>query len=203
MSRTRTCDRSVNSRLLYRLSYQGIKAGQNVQQNRQLPNLPGRLQPSTFGVWALNYCVREGNRWAAQLSPPDPEGNTSLKTKQEKGNATFQNISQTLGISAPVRSMPCGTSTPGLSTPWSTGRLPVFQHGRPHLKAGFTLRCFQRLSLPDAATRLHGWRHDRYTVGPSTPVLSYWEQPPSSLFRPRWIWTELSHDVLNPARVPL
>ncbi len=57
------------------------------RKNRQLPNLPGRLQPSTFGVWALNYCVREGNRWAAQLSPPDPEGNTSLKTKQEKGNA--------------------------------------------------------------------------------------------------------------------
>ena len=71
LSRTRTYDRSVNSRLLYRLSYQGIKAGHKVRQNRQLPNLPGRLQPSTFGVWALNFCVRDGNRWAAQLSPPD------------------------------------------------------------------------------------------------------------------------------------
>ena len=40
--------------------------------NRQLPNLPGRLQPSTFGVWVLNFCVRDGNRCATQPSPPDP-----------------------------------------------------------------------------------------------------------------------------------
>ena len=32
-------------------------------QNQQLPNLPGRFQPSTFGVCGLNYCVRYGNRW--------------------------------------------------------------------------------------------------------------------------------------------
>ena len=31
--------------------------------NRQLPILPCRLQPSTFGVYVLNYCVRNGNRW--------------------------------------------------------------------------------------------------------------------------------------------
>ena len=102
-----------------------------------------------------------------------------------------------------VRSTPCGAPTPCLSTSSSSRRLAVLRHGKPHLKAGFTLRCFQRLSLPNAATRLHGWRHDRYTVGPSTPVLSYWGQTPSSFQRPRWIWTELSHDVLNPAHVPL
>ena len=42
-----------------------------------------------------------------------------------------------------------------------------------HLGTGFTLRCFQRFPLPDAAAQLHGWRHDWFTVGPSTPVLSY------------------------------
>ena len=31
--------------------------------NRQFPILPGRLQPSTFGLYVLNYCVRNGNRW--------------------------------------------------------------------------------------------------------------------------------------------
>ena len=31
--------------------------------NRQLSILPGRFQPSTFDVWGLNYCVRDGNRW--------------------------------------------------------------------------------------------------------------------------------------------
>ena len=52
----------------------------------------------------------------------------------------------------------------------------VVSHGpqrRPHLGAGFALRCPQRLSPPDAATRLRAWRHDRHTVGPSDPVLSY------------------------------
>ena len=52
----------------------------------------------------------------------------------------------------------------------------VVCHGpqrRPHLGAGFALRCPQRLSPPDAATRLRAWRHDRHTVGPSDPVLSY------------------------------
>ena len=132
------------------------------------------------------------------------EDNCSLKTKQEKvclGH--LRSKSQALGVLVQVRSTPCGAPTPCLSTLSSTRRLTISRYGKPHLKAGFTLRCFQRLSLPGAATRLHGWRHDRYTVGSSTPVLSYWGQSPSSFLRPRWIWTELSHDVLNPAHVPL
>ena len=44
---------------------------------------------------------------------------------------------------------------------------------RPHLGAGFALRCLQRLSAPDAATRQCAWRRNRHTVGPSVPVLSY------------------------------
>ena len=44
---------------------------------------------------------------------------------------------------------------------------------RPHLGAGFALRCLQRLSAPDAATRQCAWRRNRLTVGPSVPVLSY------------------------------
>ena len=126
----------------------------------------------------------------------------SLKTKQEKKCLGHFNKSQALGVLVQVRSTPCGAPTPCLSTLSSTRRLTISRYGKPHLKAGFTLRCFQRLSLPGAATRLHGWRHDRYTVGPSTPVLSYWGQTPSSFQRPRWIWTELSHDVLNPAHEP-
>ena len=52
----------------------------------------------------------------------------------------------------------------------------VVYHGpqrRPHLGAGFALRCIQRLSDPDAATRPCAWRRNRLTVGPSVPVLSY------------------------------
>ena len=60
-------------------------------------------------------------------------------------------------------------STSGLSTWWSATALMA----RPGFEVGFPLRCFQRLSRPNLATRLRGWRHDRSTRGSSTPVLSY------------------------------
>ena len=54
-----------------------------------------------------------------------------------------------------------------------------------------------------SATRRRPWRDDRRTGGASAPVLSYWGRLPADLLLPRRIETELSHDVLNPARVPL
>jgi hypothetical protein len=42
-----------------------------------------------------------------------------------------------------------------------------------HLEVGFPLRCFQRLSRPNVATRRCPWRDNRYTSGWSIPVLSY------------------------------
>ena len=45
--------------------------------------------------------------------------------------------------------------------------------GISHLEGGFTLRCLQRLSRPDLATRLCTWQCNRYTRGQSIPVLSY------------------------------
>ena len=83
------------------------------------------------------------------------------------------------------------------------GPYPVKAGGSPHLEAGFPLRCFQRLSLPDIANQPCPWRDNWHTRGPSIPVLSYWGQPFPSLQRAQRIGTELSHDVLNPARVPL
>ena len=101
-------------------------------------------------------------------------------------------------------STPLGVSTCRLSTSSSPTGLPAgVTSGRTDLEEGFPLRCFQRLSFPYMATRPRPWRDDRLTSGPSTPVLSYWGQLLSVLLRPRQIGTELSHDVLNPARVPL
>ena len=45
--------------------------------------------------------------------------------------------------------------------------------GRAHLEGGFPLRCFQRLSRPNVATRQCRWRDNRNTRGSSIPVLSY------------------------------
>ena len=73
----------------------------------------------------------------------------------------------------------------------------------PYLGAGFPLRCFQQLSVPDMATRQCLERDNRQTRGPFIQFLSYSGRVPSSILRPRQIGTELSHDVLNPARVPL
>jgi len=70
----------------------------------------------------------------------------------------------------------------------------------------------ERASRLDAVSAYHGrttatrrcpWRDNRSTGGPSAPVLSYWGRASAAPRRPRRIETELSHDVLNPARVPL
>ena len=58
-------------------------------------------------------------------------------------------------------------------------KLVVFQRSYPTkgeescLEVGFPLRCFQRLSLPNIATRRCHWRDNRNTSGSSIPVLSY------------------------------
>src|SRR5207237_9039336 len=78
------------------------------------------------------------------------------------------------GLLVSVSSTRYRASTPDLSTWWSATTLQGDQvPGRSNLQARFPLRCFQRLSLPCIATRQYDWRHNRYTRGTSTPVLSY------------------------------
>ena len=63
--------------------------------------------------------------------------------------------------------------TSDLSTLCSSRGLTSLCYGKSHLEVGFTLRCFQRLSLPDLATQLCSWQNNWYTRGQSIPVLSY------------------------------
>jgi len=44
---------------------------------------------------------------------------------------------------------------------------------KPRFGAGFALRCLQRLSDPDLATRRCPERDSRHTSGRSSPILSY------------------------------
>ena len=85
----------------------------------------------------------------------------------------LHSLNQALDGLVPVRSIHYCTYTPGLSTLSSSRRLTDLCHERSHLGVGFTLRCFQRLSCPDVATQRYAWRHNWYTIDPSTPVLSY------------------------------
>ena len=145
--------------------------------DQRLPILPERLHSSTFGVWGLNYCVRHGNRW-------DPSaiitGFSFLKILSHPQNFTEDHSTVFLRFFKsslrPISIGPLHTSRYFHSRPIY---LVIFKGSyqlsleKLHLKAGFTLRCFQRLSFPDVATQLYAWRHNWYTIGPSTPVLSY------------------------------
>jgi len=53
------------------------------------------------------------------------------------------------------------------------GPLGALRPGKSNLRRGFTLICFQRLSLPDIATQPCLWRDNWCTRGLSIPVLSY------------------------------
>ena len=115
------------------------------------------------------------------------------------------NVSVAFRPLVPVGSTPRGASTSGLSTTCSAWGLQRARRlaRNPYLGAGFPLRCFQRLSLPNVANRPCHWRDNRHTRGSSTQVLSYYGQASSGFQRAQRIETKLSHDVLNPARVPL
>ena len=80
---------------------------------------------------------------------------------------------------------------------------PCGDDGRSYLGAGFALRCFQRLSLEDVATSdAPGGTTGTPEVFPSWSSRTK-ESSPQISMRPRRIETDLSHDGLNPARVPL
>ena len=82
-------------------------------------------------------------------------------------------VGQALTRLVTVSSMCYHTSTSALSTSSSSRGFTSLKNGISHLEGGFTLRCLQRLSLPDLATRPWLWQANRSTSGPSIPVLSY------------------------------
>ena len=74
----------------------------------------------------------------------------------------------------PLGSRRCRPSTSGLSN-WSSpsGLSSLFGSGTSPLRLRFPLRCFQRFSPPELATRLCTRPCNRHTSAPSIPVLSY------------------------------
>ena len=195
----------------------------------QCPNFPGRVQPSIFGEEKLNFRVRNENGWALlsivtiTCIITDCSGIINYfvvlfykrKEKQYHHNCTFTKsrhlvlklfqdiLDQVLDLLVSVNYIHCCTSISDLSTLLSARGLTNLCYGISNLKGSFTLRCFQRLSRPYFATQPCIWRYNWCTIGTSTLVLSYQEQLLSNILRPRWIGTKLSHDVLNPAHVPL
>ena len=89
------------------------------------------------------------------------------KIKKREDNRTIR-IGK-LRVISTTRLWSLNLYTCGLSTSSSSTALMR----KSHLVASFALRCFQRLSIPDVATLPYTWRHNRFTSGPSNPVLSY------------------------------
>ena len=69
--------------------------------------------------------------------------------------------------------------------------------------AGFALRCIQRFALPTVATQAASRLTPAPPAGRPARSSRTRASPTQSPNRPHRIETELSHDVLNPARVPL
>ena len=98
------------------------------------------------------------------------------KSHTDKSLPSCSSFSYLLGYAldrlVTVSSVHYCTSTSVLSTLSSSRGLTTCV-GISHLEGGFTLRCLQRLSLPDLATLPCLWQDNRYTSGRSSPVLSY------------------------------
>ena len=136
--------------------------------------------PCRVLAWRL---ARGHASWVVKRKQRDREGGGSLVCDDQTATACRhvcrhqvergENGQASRGIStAPLRMSPC-FHVPPIDVLVSYGPSEGLRPGSAHLGRGFPLRCFQRLSRPDVATRRCPWRDNRYTSGRSIPVLSY------------------------------
>ena len=161
------------------------------KKSRQRPTLPPGCPGSTIGDGGLNCRVRNGNGCDPSSQVPgkisscnrSPE-RAALESKQRfrksklltlhqqykrYGQASRPISTRQLSLLLALENLHLGPINLVVFQ-GSLGRLPC---GRSHLGVGFTLRCFQRLSLPNVATQRCHWRDNWCTRGSSIPVLSY------------------------------
>ena len=125
------------------------------------------LRRSTIGATVLNHRVRNGIGCFTRAMTTKPEQRTSRDTVFQSRASTGSNQAGRAISTGQLNALPRLHPRPI--------EVVVFHcpSGRPCFEVGFPLRCFQRLSFPHIATLRCGWRHNRYTSGASTPVLSY------------------------------
>src|SRR5438445_847954 len=168
------------------------------------PTLPRPRSRSTIGADRLNDRVRDGNGCGpvALVASKQPRQPTSvLVMPRLTSRPRRDQASRAISTARLKRSR--ALHLPPINVVVSHGPLGVLRPGSVHLGEGFPLRCIQRLSPRDIANRRCPWQDSRDTRGRFVRVLSYYGRRPSTLQRPHRIQTELSHDVLNPAHVPL
>ena len=157
------------------LSYAPVSTSKPVIESRHRPTLPpgDPAVPWLRGGFTSVFGMGTGVSplpWAPAL-----EGGSRDEYEPKFRVEGFMRLNQVKphGRLVPVGFTCCHASTPGLSNRWSTCDLQGHKVREIALRRGFPLRCFQRLSLPNIATRRCSWRNNRITRGSSTPVLSY------------------------------
>src|SRR6267143_2512034 len=166
------------------------------------PTLPPPRRGSTIGADRLNDRVRDGNGCGpvALVASQRRQTRGGCGVADHPGHRRDQ-ASRAISTARLKRSR--AVHLPPINLVVSQGPLGALRLGSVHLGEGFPLRCIQRLSPRDIANRRCPWQDSRDTRGRFVRVLSYYGRHPSTLQRPYRIQTELSHDVLNPAHVPL
>ena len=137
---------------------------------------------TTMGCLNTTPTMERGQHYSIQFPQPDMTRAVitggGVRFVNHTADANTQTVSrmfvEVIDQLVPVSSTHYCASTSGLSTQSSFGGL---SHSRSvwisHLEAGFPLRCFQRLSLPNVANQPCPWQNNWHTRGQSIPVLSY------------------------------
>ncbi len=200
---------------------QGYPTRQQLQEQgggwwpRHRPIVPGGCPPSIVGAGAFHDRVRDGNGWVrparateATIGYPWAPGSPPAVRLVDVRRSCRPRVVGDVGAepsaisTAPLRRSPAVHARP-IDQVVYLGPYPIGSVGTLISGRASRLDAFSGYPCRTSATRRCRWRDNRSTGGPSVPVLSYWGRLPSRSLRPRRIETELSHDVLNPARVPL
>ena len=139
------------------------------------PGVPSTLKPPTQtqfetnhpqGACCVKHCTTNTNTIIILLFA----SNTSFSAHYcYSCRPHTLNVVFCVGVLVPVTS-----NTSPCSQPWPINPIIYREpQQKPHLKTGFPLRCFQRLSLPHVANQPCHWRDNWHTRGTSIPVLSY------------------------------
>ena len=152
----------------------GIGTGPGVPSTLKPPTQTLKQQPPptppTTGVQASVLCQTLYNKHKHNNILLLFRGNTFIPGAL----LLFSLPTHTLGVFCVGVLVPVTYNTSPCSQPWPINPI-IFREPqqKPHLKTGFPLRCFQRLSLPHVANQPCHWRDNWHTRGTSIPVLSY------------------------------
>ena len=144
------------------------------------PGVPSTLKPPTQTQFETNHphtplgvraacCVKHCTTNTNTILFSIFAANTCSQHNQSLCRPHTLNVVFCVGVLVPVTS-----NTSPCSQPWPINPIIYGEpQQKPHLKTGFPLRCFQRLSLPHVANQPCHWRDNWHTRGTSIPVLSY------------------------------